>query len=537
MTESVAKQKIRVAGELKSLRGTWESHWQEIGDRMYPRKADFTAEKTPGEKRNQQIYDSSPVIAVETLAAGMHGMLTNPASQWFQLVAEDTELNKVRAVQEWLSIANRVMTAEFNRPEAGFASAMHEDYMEYVAFGTSIMMVFEHPTRNGVLFQARPLAECCLMENDIGQIDTIYREFKWTVRQMVQRWGRDKVSEEVRKKYDAKQQTEMIKVLHVMEPRETRDAKKKSAAHKAFASTYIEVATAHILEDGGFDEQAGFASRFYKGSMEVYGRSPGSSTLPDVKMLNEMYKVTLKAAQKMIDPPLMVPDDGFLNPVRTVPGGINMYRSGTQDRIEPLLTGGNIQIDLALMNEVRDRISKAFFIDQLQLQQGPQMTATEVMQRTEEKLRLMGPVLGRVQTEKLGPMIDRVFAILLRQKRIPTPPKELSGKNLKVEYTSPLARAQKQLEAQGILRTVEVMSPFVQADPSIMQKINGDRMLDHVAITLFGMDPTLIRTDEEVAAMRQQAQQEMQTMKMLNAAEVGGRAAQSLAQAEATSRG
>jgi len=537
MAASLAADKIRVFGELKSARSTWESHWQEIGDRMYPRKADFTVERTPGEKRNQQVYDSTAIIAAETLASGLHGMLTNPATQWFQMAAEDTALNSVRDVQVWLKTVNRVMTAEFNRPEAGFSSAMHEDYMEYGTFGTSVTFVFEHPSRRGVLFQARPLAESYCMENDIGHIDTIYRKFKWTVRQVVTKWGLKNVSTAVKKKYEAKQQNEKIEIIHVMEPRKDRDQTKKNSGNKPFTDTYIEVATKKILADNGFDEQAGFASRFYKGSMEVYGRSPGTAILQDVKMLNEMYKVTLKVAQKMADPPLMVPDDGFLNPVRTVPGGINMYRAGTQDRIEAFPTPGNLPVNLEMMNEVRERIAKAFFIDQLQLQQGPQMTATEVMQRTEDKLRLMGPVLGRIQTEKLGPMIDRVFAILLRQGAIPPPPQELSGQNLKVEYTSPLARAQKQLEAQGIMRTVEIMSPFVQADPSIMERIDGDRMLEHVGIELFAIDPTLLRSKEDTQARRESAQQKQQMQEGIQGAEIVGRTARDLSQAKATSRG
>ena len=537
MPESLAAQKIRVASELKSARGTWESHWQEIGDRMYPRKADFTVDRSPGEKRNRLVYDSTAIIAAETLASGLHGMLTNPATQWFQLAAEDQALNQVRDVQVWLEIANRVMTAEFNRPEAGFSAAMHEDYMEYGTFGTSVTFVFEHPSRRGVLFQARPLAECYCMENESGHIDTIYRKFKWTVRQVVSKWGLKKVSEATRKKYESKRQNEKIEILHVMEPRKERDQTKKTAAHKPFTDTYIEVTAKHILSDGGFDEQAGFASRFYKGSMEIYGRSPGTAVLQDVKMLNEMYKVTLKIAQKMADPPLMVPDDGFLNPVRTVPGGINTYRAGSPDRIEAFPTPNNVPIQLEMMNEVRERISKAFFIDQLQLQQGPQMTATEVMQRTEDKLRLMGPVLGRIQTEKLGPMIDRVFAILMRQGLIPDPPQALSGANLKVEYVSPLARAQKQLEAQGIIRTIEVMAPFVEADPNIMHRINGDRMLEHVGIELFGIDPTLLRSEEETAALRQQAQQKQELAEGIQGAEVMARTARDVSQAQATSRG
>ena len=182
------------------------------------------------------------------------------------------------------------------------------------------------------------------------------------------------------------------------------------------------------------------------------------TALPDVKMLNEMSKTTIKAAQKQVDPPLLVPDDGFLLPVRTVPGGLNFYRSGTRDRIEPLNIGANNPLGLNMEQQRRDSIRAVFYVNQLMMQQGPQMTATEVIQRNEEKMRLLGPVLGRLQSELLQPMILRVFNIMLRNKLFPIAPEVLANQEIDNEYVTPMALAQRSQELQSMMRGLAIFS-------------------------------------------------------------------------------
>jgi hypothetical protein len=246
-------------------------------------------------------------------------------------------------------------------------------------------------------------------------------------------------------------------------------------------------------------------ARFYKAPGEKYGRCPGTESLPDAKMLNEMMKTTIRAAQRVVDPPLLVPDDGMLGPVNTVPGGINYFRAGgiADDRITPFRTGADIGISLEMMEEVRARISKTFFLDQFQLGVGPAMTATEVIQRTEERLRLLGPVLGRLQTEVLGPLIERVYGILDRAGRIPPAPDQVQGVPLSIEYESPIAKSQQQLEANSILRLTEIMLPYIDRDPTILDRLDGDFAFLHVG-RMFNVNPKTFRGDDEVDAIRAQ---------------------------------
>jgi hypothetical protein len=241
-------------------------------------------------------------------------------------------------------------------------------------------------------------------------------------------------------------------------------------------------------------------------------------------MLNEMSKTTIKAAQKQVDPPLLVPDDGFILPVRTVPGGLNFYRAGTRDRIEPLNIGANNPLGLNMEEQRRGAIRDAFYVNQLMMQSGPQMTATEVVQRNEEKMRLLGPVLGRLQSELLRPLIDRTFAILLRKKLFKPAPDFLSGQDIQIEYVSPLAKAQRSSELQSIMRAIEIFGSLANVAP-VFDHINIDNLVMHLA-DIVGVPAKVLNSKAEVNAIRQNKQQQqdqaMQMQQMQQIAQAGG---------------
>jgi hypothetical protein len=241
----------------------------------------------------------------------------------------------------------------------------------------------------------------------------------------------------------------------------------------------------------------------------MYGRSPGMKALSDIKMLNAMMKTMIRVAQKVADPPLMVPDNGFLLPVKTVPGGTNIYRAGTKDRIEPLQTNARLDIGADLLEQTRMRVRQAFFIDQLQLQDGPQMTATEVNQRTEEQLRMMGPILGRLNNELLKPIIDRVYAILERKGKLPAAPDILKGKNLEINYTSQIAKAQKAAGANTLVRVLQSVGPLIEMNPQTLDVINADEALRGHA-DIFDLPEEYLNGRKDVAQVREARAQQQQ---------------------------
>ena len=504
LTKKLLTRFSRLAGQ----RQNWETHWQEVADYMMPRKSDVTKKRTRGDKRMELIFDSSPLQALELLAASLHGMLTNPSTPWFTLRFKDEDIDNEEEAKIWLESATDAMYTAFNR--SNFQQEIFELYHDLITFGTAAMFI-EEDDEDIIKFSTRHINEVFIAENDKGRIDTIFRRFKISARAAVQKFG-DAVSSDIQGIF-RKDPYQEVEILHAVYPRSDFDPKKKDKENMPFESVYLEYKNANELSISGFKEFPFVVPRYLKASNEIYGRSPAMTALPDVKMLNEMSKTTIKAAQKQVDPPLLVPDDGFLLPVRTVPGGLNFYRSGTRDRIEPLNIGANNPLGLNMEEQRRDAIRAVFYVNQLMMQQGPQMTATEVIQRNEEKMRLLGPVLGRLQSELLKPLIDRVFAILLRNNMFVEAPEFLSGRDIEIEYVSPLAKAQKSSELQSIMRAIEILGSLANVSP-VFDYVNFDNLVKHLA-DIVGMPQKLLKSQNQVNAERQQAQEQQQQMQQM----------------------
>jgi hypothetical protein len=255
------------------------------------------------------------------------------------------------------------------------------------------------------------------------------------------------------------------------------------------------------LEEKGFTTFPFATPRWTKGTGEINGRSPAMESLSDVKMINEMMKETIRAQQKATNPPMLIPDEGVIGSLRLTPGGLNYFRPGQGEFIRPLQTEVNLLLSEQMMEGVRNRIRACFYVDQLKLQDGPQMTATEVMQRTEENNRLMGPVLGRQHSELLRPVIERVYEIADRRKLIPPIPQKLSGRKIDVKYRSMLAKAQLATEANNITRVFQAASPFIQLDPQAADVINSDEGVRYIA-SLYGLPQELMRDKKEIEDTR-----------------------------------
>lgn len=499
---------------LQTNRQHWESHWQEVADYIVPRKADITKKRTAGDKRTELIFDGTAIHAAELMAASLHGMLTNAATPWFSLRYQDDEINSDDEAKEWLEGASDVMYQYLAR--SNFQEQIHELYSDLVTFGTAV--IFVDGDDDGVRFSTRHIAECYVSEDAQGRVDTVYRKYKTTARAAQAQFTN--LTRRIEKLAEQDPYAE-VELLHIVMPREERNPKLRTKNNKPFASIFVDPDEKQILGEGGFDELPYMVPRFLKASFELgYGRSPSMTALPDTKMVNKMSEIVIRASQLQIHPPMMVPDDGFMLPVRTTPGGLNFYRSGTRDRIEPLNIGANNPIGEQQLEQRRQAIRAAFYVDQLILGTGPTMTATEVIQRTEEKMRLLGPVLGRLQAELLQPLINRVFSILARKRAFKPAPESLRDGDIDIEYVSPLAKAQRSGEVQSILQMVEFLAPLTQIDQGVLDYLDVDGMAKHI-IRVTGTPATVVRGEGEVAQLREQraaqaAQQaELQTMQSM----------------------
>ena len=496
---------------LESSRQTWEDHWQSILDYVMPRKADVTFVRSKGEKRTEVLFDSTAITANNLLAASLHGTLTSPSLPWFTLKLRDEELMNERDVQLWLEDSGRRMYDTFN--ETNFNTEVHELYLDLCSIGTGALFVEEANEgfeKGAIHFNTLHIAEYFIQENVNGKVDTLYRKYKLTARQAIEEFGEENVGEKIIEASKNKPDKQ-FNFIHAVEPTiDYERATGKAGTKLPYHSCHCCVEDKMIVRTGGYNEFPYLVPRWSKATGEIFGRSPSYNALPDIKTLNKAVEIGLKAWAKAIDPPLLVQDDGVIGRVRMTPAGITVVRS--DGAIKPLQIGSNWQITDMKENQLRTAIRQAYYSDQLQLQEGPQMTATEVQVRYELMQRLLGPTLGRFQSEFLNPLIERVFGIMVRANAFMPTPEIIGNRKMDIEYVGPLARSQRMEESIAIERLYQLAMNVGQIDPAIMDNINHDEAI-RMRAKLLGVPKTVLRGLDEVMEMREaKAQQQAQMM-------------------------
>lgn len=535
--EQATLQEAKLVGHLvadfekvRTNRHVWESHWQEVSELVLPNR-DFTVSMTAGAKRHNRLYDSTGIWAADRFAAGLSSFLTNPTVMWFFLRVDDDDAMKDPEVKAWLFAVRDLMMSLFTSPLANFNPNAHEMYLDIGAFGTGAMFVGE--LDDGPAFVARPLPEVYLKENHRGQVDTVYRMFQFTARQARQFYGEDQLPKAVTDALDKEPEKAFI-FINVIRPNDEFMPGNVTVTKKRFQSLHIFKDKKLIVKRSGFDEFPYLVPRWTKVAGEVYGRSPGMQALPDMKMVQAMSKTILKAAQKATDPPLAIPDDGFLGPFRTSPGAFNYYRAGTMsgEDIKVLEHRGRIDVGEAMLDQRREAIARAFFVDQLNqlLMRGDKtpLTATEVMQRREEVLRTMAPQIGRMQSEFLGPLIDRTFSMMSRMGLIPPAPTAIQGQEVKVEFVSPAFMAQRSSQVDEITRWVELLMPLAEVDEEILSMVLDSEAYVRTTAELLNIPPDLVRSPKAVNDIREDLQKQQAEMRIMQMAQAGGETARAM---------
>lgn len=534
--DSRADDLMREFEQMSSDRGVWEEHWREIAERVLPRQDWFQASnKTPGEKRTEKVFDATAGLALERFAAAMESMLTPRTQRWHKLKTKDPALADNGDVQKYLDeVTNIIFQVRYN-PKANFASQAHENYMSLGAFGTGAIFIDDMVGSN-IRYKAIHLSEIYFAENFSGMIDKVSRKFEMTARQIAQRWGYESLPEKIKTALE-KSPEQKFEVLHCVKPNETFKPGRVDYRGMPYASYYMTFEGRQILSEGGYRTFPYAVSRYVTAPKEIYGRSPAMIVLPEIKMINEMSKTVIRAAHKIVDPPLLLQEDGVLQAFNARPGALNY--GGVNERgeqlVQPLQTGGRVDFGMDMMEQRRRVINDAFLITLFQiLVEAPNMTATEAMLRAQEKGALLAPTMGRQQSEMLGPMIERELDILARAGVLPPMPEVLArmGGEVEIEYVSPLNRAQRAEEGVAILRTLEAVTPLAQIDPSVLMIFNPEEIARELS-DINGVPAKVLRSKDEVLAMKEQQAEEAQAQQLLAAAPVVANSAKSLAEAQA----
>ena len=532
--KQIAEHYMRRHQRMKDRRRVnWESNWEDVAEFILPRKDDVFGQvsRVKGERKYNRLFDSTSIHANETLASSLSGMLIPQTQQWLAFATGDPVVDKEREARLWMQDAATKILSELDH--TNFYTEAHETFLDLGAIGTNTMFVGEEDEKEDadVFFNSSPIYGYWISVDKNKRVSVISFEEELTFRELVGRYGEENLSGDVLRQ-GRKDELKEFTVVRFVEPNEQFDPDAPQLEiNKPFVSVHILKSSRVLVKKSGFNEMPFAVPRWTVSNNEVYGRSPGMKAMPDIKMINSMAKVNIRGAQKAIDPPLQVPDNGFLLPLDTTPGGTNFYRQGMQDRIEPLQTGARPDIGQDLIESHKQQIRQAFFIDQLQLREGPQMTATEVRQRTEEQLRLMGPILARLNDEFLKPLVDRVFGIMLRKGRFNEPPESLKGRDLQVRFISQVAKAQKASAADTLPRVIQSISPIVQAQPEVMDNFDGDNIVrEHAEI--FGLSETQLKDPEDIKDEREERQARQKQQQAAQQAKEQSETAKNLGQAQ-----
>ena len=484
---------------------TWKATYKEVSDYIAVGRGRYT---DYGERENQKSKAASKIInntatdALHMLGAGLHGGLSSPARPWFQLGFVDDDMNTFSAYKSWLDSCEKVMYAAFKR--SNFYTIIHNIYEEIGGFGTGAMMLDDNP-EHGLLFHYFTVGDYRFSVKVDGRCHCFYRRFKMQAVQVQQFFGRDKCSDKVKRLIETSPY-EWVEIMHVIEPNESHDPNKMDS--KPFTSVYFETKEKDKrLSDKGYDEFPVVTPRWQALSNESYGWGPGLESIGLAKAIQVMERQSMLASDKMLDPPLALPSSMKDRMLDLGPGGKNIYDEANVKIQNMVMIDPNvIQLYRANIDAIEGKIRRNFHNELFLMiaQEDPaKMTATEVLARKEEKMLMVGPTIERLEFEHLSPIVERVFAILARQGKLPPPPAELQNVEYKIDFVSLLAQAQKLIGAQSMQSYLGLAERVALVDPGSVNKTNWDKYLEESA-DMVSLPSKVVRTDDEVGAIRQQ---------------------------------
>lgn len=538
--------------QLDTERQSFTAHWRDLNDYILPRRGRFTTSDTNrGDRRSKKIIDSTASFAARTLASGMMSGVTSPARPWFRLTTPDPDLAESQAVKAWLHVVTQRMSSVFIR--SNLYNALPIVYGDMGTFGTASLHVAEDD-KNVIRCYPHPIGSYALANDANLRIRVFMREFKLTVRQIVEMFGDgtvaektdrglERISRTTRELWRTGQTEQLIEVMHTIMPNADQNPNKLEAKFKPYVSLYCERGAMDqglFLRESGFDDFPVLAPRWETTGEDVYGTNcPGMVALGDIMQLQLGERRSMQAIEKMVNPPMVGPTSMRNSKSTILPGDITYVdaREGQQGFRAAHEVNFRIQELEMKQEQVRYRVRRAYYEDLfLMLAQSPAMqsrdiTAREIDERHEEKLLALGPVLEQLNQDLLDPLIDRTFNIMERQGLLPEPPEEMQGEPLRVEYISIMAQAQRMVGLSGLERFSAFVGTLVETNPSILDKIDQDQMVDEYA-AMTGVPPRVVVPDDEVKKIRVARDEQAAAAAQAEQLKTMGQGAQALANAD-----
>ncbi|ELY2514913.1 phage tail protein [Cronobacter malonaticus] len=516
--ETLKEQLTKQLAQLEQERTTFEPHWRELSDFIIPRGSRFlTSEANRGDRRNTKIVDPTATMANRTLSSGMMSGITSPARPWFKLATPDPEMMDYGPVKLWLETVQNRMNDMFNK--SNLYQSLPLIYSSLGTFATGAMAVLEDDD-DVIRTMPFPVGSYYIANSPRLSVDTCFRKFSMTVRQLVREFGLNSVSSSTKSLFENGSYEKWVDVVHAVYPNMNRETGKMDAKNKAFRSVYFEVGGDNdkVLRESGYDEFPIMAPRWEVNGEDVYGSScPGMIALGQVKALQLEQRRKAQQIDKQTNPPMIGPTSLKTQRVSLLPGDITYVDqvTGAEGLRPAYVVNPNLGDLLGDIQDTRQLINSAYFVDLFMMLQSVNtrsMPVEAVIEMKEEKLLMLGPVLERLNDEFLDPLIDRAFSMMARKNMLPEPPKEMQGMPLRIEYISVMAQAQKAIGLSSLERFVGFVGNVGRFKMEALDKLDVDQAIDNYAV-MSGVSPTVVVPQEQAQQTRNdRAQQQQQAM-------------------------
>lgn len=507
---------------LKDDRMAYESVWDDISEYVLPSRGTYSYKttNTDPERKSRKRYDSTAINAARNLTSRILAEMTGTSTRWFDYRLPDPVIDQIEEIRRFLQLVSDKAYSILN--SSGFRLAHVEATSDWVAYGTACLFMIEE--EGEMIFKAIPVSEIYVAEDKNGEVDTVYRKFKISLRQAAQMWGVDNLPERWLKQIDTKPDM-MVDILHCVMPNEDYERGNPLASRMKFTSVYISEELKHLVHKGNLVDMPYIVFRFWKRTGESYGGSPSIDALADIRMLNTMEEANIRSVQLEAFPPMVMAHDSVVMPLRIVPNGINFaeFTPNGKPLIDRLIpTGGDKRSIENMMEQKRQAIRSAFFVDPLINRENSIRTAAEVAKRSNEEMVGIAPFLNRYETEYLSPVLDRILGFILKIDPLikMAIPKMLNGMLPMIEYTAPLAKTQRAQELNNMLQFMQVVQTLAAADPSVMMHINMNatfmQLVDLFSIPLDTIVPAqMVEMQKQAQAQQQQQAMALQTAQMM----------------------
>ena len=509
---------------LAGLRSSWESIWQLCSNYVLPRSGEFS-------RQVHRLYDDTAPLALGRFAAALESFLVPRTRKWHTLVTGDPSLDETQEVNRWLEWVRDMLFRARYAPEANFANQITEAFLSLGVHGTACLFV-DDDLGKGLRYKNIPIHQLFLADDASGRVDTVFRAYNLTARQAFQEFGESLPENILKDAGDAARAETEHEFIHGVFPRREIDPKRMDSRNMPYASVHLARSARKVLRESGYRSMPYVVSRFVLAPGEVYGRSPAMSVLPTIILVNLIEKTIVRAAEKMVDPPVLTADDDVLSgfsmkPAAIIPGGLDPQ--GNQ-LIKALLIDGKLPVGMEMSEARRRVINEAYYLNLFQIlaEKPGNQTATEVVQRAQEKAQLLAPAMGRQQSELLRGLIVRELDILIAGGALHARPMpealRAAGAAITPKYETEMTQALDSSDGVAVMRFLQILGTIAQMGPraaGVLDMVDFDKATQILRRSL-GAPADTIMAPELVAQLRKEKMEAEQTASMLAQAQAAG---------------